>query len=157
MTATDGFILRNTPIVGCAAVTQHLLEICFHVCISPACFSVQAPSRRSHVGQEGVGSPLQPTGHPGVLSTIRAQCSVHLQPHIVQLELSSVLWAEPSPLQRAPLGLGTHSKSPYQCPYTQTRGALMPFGTQGWLLKSTARPQPLQLHRLKCLCARQQP
>lgn len=73
------------------------------------------------MGQEGVGPPLQPTGQPGVLSTIRAQCSIHLQLHTVQL--SWLGRAFPSP--KSPLGSGTHSKSPYRCPYTPTRGALM--------------------------------
>lgn len=49
MTATDGFILRNTPILGRTAVTHHLFEIHLNVFIPPASFSVQALSERSQV------------------------------------------------------------------------------------------------------------
>lgn len=49
MTATDGFILRNTPILGRTAVTHYLFEIHLNVFIPPASFSVQALSERSQV------------------------------------------------------------------------------------------------------------
>lgn len=44
MTATDGFILRNTPILGRTAVTHHLFEIHLNVFIPPVSFPSQAPS-----------------------------------------------------------------------------------------------------------------
>lgn len=44
MTATDGFILRNTPILGCAAVTHHLFEIHLSVFIPPVSLPSRAPS-----------------------------------------------------------------------------------------------------------------
>lgn len=152
MTATDGFILRHTPILGCAAVAWHLSEICFYVRISPACFSLQAPSCRSHAGQEGVGSPLQPTGQPGVLSTIRAECSIHLQLHTVQLSSLGRAFSSPKSstwirnTQQKPLSVSLH-------PNKRSPDVI---GTQGWLLKSTALTQPLQLHGLKHLSAHQQ-
>lgn len=44
MTATDGFILRNTPILGRTAVTHHLFEIHLSVFIPPVSFPSRAPS-----------------------------------------------------------------------------------------------------------------
>lgn len=44
MTATDGFILRNTPIPGRTAVAHRLFEIHLSVFIPPVSFPSQAPS-----------------------------------------------------------------------------------------------------------------
>ena len=72
MTASDGFILRNTPILGRTAVAHHLFEIHLNVFLPPVSFPSQAPraaktfwSRCSRIGasiQQGMGSNGEPQG-----------------------------------------------------------------------------------------------
>lgn len=72
MTATDGFILRNTPILGRTAVAHHLFEIHLNVFIPPVSFPLQALSTAksfwsqcSHTPssvQQGTGSKKEAQG-----------------------------------------------------------------------------------------------
>lgn len=64
MTATDGFILRNTPILGRTAVTHHLFEIHLNVFIPPVSFSVKALSERSQVLLESITQRHKAMGKP---------------------------------------------------------------------------------------------